>query len=207
MPKGLIRYQQCGVFHFINFSCFHRFPNLGTAAARDLFERSLEAMRIRYEFVVCGYVVMPDHVHLLVSEPKKAILSKAIQALKLSVSVQSRERPFWQPRYYDFNVNNEEKRVEKLRYMHRNPVVRGLAEKAEDCHPTDEDLSVGTPVGVVQLPALCDRSGRKSRDRIFLDRLAARARRHPRSKEASVPGLRRRQKGQRCGVRLKTTHP
>ena len=75
---------------------------------------------------------MPEHVHLLLSEPKKAILSKAIQALKLSVSVQSRERPFWQPRYYDFNVHNEEKRVEKLRYMHRNPVVRGMVAKPED---------------------------------------------------------------------------
>ena len=62
----------------------------------------------------------------------KALLSKAIQALKLSVSVQSRERPFWQARYYDFNVNTEEKRVQKLRYMHRNPVRRGLAEKPED---------------------------------------------------------------------------
>src|ERR1035438_7303087 len=132
MPKGLVRYQQACCFHFINFSCYRRLPNLGTAAARDLFERSLEAMHIRYDFVVCGYVVMPDHVHLLVSEPKKAILSKAIQALKLSVSVQSKERPFWQPRYYDFNVNNEKKRVEKLRYMHRNPVVRGLVEKPED---------------------------------------------------------------------------
>ena len=75
---------------------------------------------------------MPEHVHLLVGEPKKAILSKAIQALKLSVSVQRRERPFWQPRYYDFNMHNEEKRVEKLRYMHRNPVRCGLVEKPED---------------------------------------------------------------------------
>jgi putative transposase len=88
-------------------------------------------MRIRYDFVVCGYVVMPEHVHLLVSEPKQAILSKAIQALKLSVSVQRQERPFWQPRYYDFNVHNELKRVEKLRYMHRNPVKRGLVKKPE----------------------------------------------------------------------------
>jgi putative transposase len=79
-----------------------------------------------------GYVVMPEHVHLLVSEPKKTILSKAVQALKLSVSVQSKKRPFWQVRYYDFNVYNEEKRVEKLRYMHRNPVKRGLVEKPED---------------------------------------------------------------------------
>jgi putative transposase len=132
MTKGLVRYQQCGCFHFITFSCHHRQPHLGSAAARGLFERSHEAMRLRYDFVVCGYVVMPEHVHLLVSEPKKTILSKAIQALKLSVSVQSRERPFWQPRYYDFNVHNAEKRVEKLRYMHRNPVKRGLVEKPED---------------------------------------------------------------------------
>jgi len=89
-------------------------------------------MRARYDFVVCGYAVMPEHVHLLVSEPKEALLSKAIQALKLSVSVQSRQRPFWQARYYDFNVHNEEKRIEKLRYMHRNPVKRGLVEKPED---------------------------------------------------------------------------
>ena|ERR1035437_9518208 len=132
MPKGLVRYQQCGSFHFISFTCYHRFHHLGTAQARELFERSLESMRRRYDFVVYGYVVMPEHVHLLVSEPKKALLSKAIQALKLSVSVQSRERPFWQARYYDFNVHNEEKRVEKLRYMHRNPVKRGLVEKPED---------------------------------------------------------------------------
>jgi putative transposase len=86
-------------------------------------------MRLRYDFVVSGYVAMPDRVHLLVSEPKKALLSKAIQTLKLSVSVQCKEKPFWQPRYYDFNVHNEEKRVEKLRSMHRNPVKRGLVGK------------------------------------------------------------------------------
>lgn len=132
MTKGPVRYQQCGCFHFLTFSCYRRLPYLGSAQARSLFERSLEAMRIRYSFVVCGYVVMPEHVHLLVSEPKKAPLSKAIQALKLSVSVQSKERPFWQARYYDFNVHSEQKRIEKLRYMHRNPVKRGLVAKPEE---------------------------------------------------------------------------
>jgi putative transposase len=131
MTKGLIRYQHCGSFHFVTFSCFGRLPHLGAAAARSLFERSLESMRRRYNFAVCGYVVMPEHVHLLVSEPKQSQLSTAIQALKLSVSVQSKERPFWLPRYYDFNVHNEDKRIEKLRYMHRNPVKRGLVERPE----------------------------------------------------------------------------
>jgi putative transposase len=76
--------------------------------------------------------VMPEHVHLLVSEPKKCLLFKAIQALKLSVSVQQRKRPFWQARYYDFNVFTMAKHVEKLKYIHRNPVVLRLVAQPED---------------------------------------------------------------------------
>jgi putative transposase len=94
MAQKLVRYQRTGDFHFATFSCYRRRPYLDSPAARHLFERSLEAMRIRYEFCVFGYVVIPKHVHLLVSEPKRAILAKAIQALKLSVSVQCHERPF-----------------------------------------------------------------------------------------------------------------
>ena len=126
MRTELIRYHHTGHFHFVTFSCHDRQPYLASVAARDLFERSLEKMRARYDFAVIGYVLMPEHVHLLVSEPKKGALSKAILALKLSVSVQSDERPFWLARYYDFNVFSAAKRVEKLRYMHRNPVKRGL---------------------------------------------------------------------------------
>ena len=59
-------------------------------------------------------------------------LSRAIQALKLSVAVRRMERPFWQARYYDFNVHTHGKHVENLRYMHRNPVVRGLVARPED---------------------------------------------------------------------------
>ena len=128
---GLVRYQQAEDLHFVTFSCFHRLPHLGAAPARNAFERSLETMRRRYDFLVMGYVVMPEHVHLLVSEPRLAVLAKALQALKLSVAVQHAERPFWQKRYYDFNVFSEEKRVEKLRYIHRNPVTRGLVSSPE----------------------------------------------------------------------------
>jgi putative transposase len=132
MPRGLIRYNQTGGFHFLTFSCFHRTQLLRTAAARDLFEDALERTRLRYLFVVAGYVVMPEHVHLLIGEPLKATVSAVVHALKLSVSMRSANRPFWQARYYDFNVHNEEKRVEKLRYMHRNPVVRGLVVRPKD---------------------------------------------------------------------------
>jgi putative transposase len=77
----------------------------------ELFENALERVRLRYLFVVAGYVVMPEHVHLLVNEPARALLSAAIQALKLSVTMRRRERPFWQAHYYDFNVSEHDKTV------------------------------------------------------------------------------------------------
>jgi putative transposase len=132
MPWGLVRFQQSGDLHFITFSCYGRKLFLGSAAARDLFERSLETMRVRYAFLVIGYVVMPEHVHLLLSEPSDGVLAVALKALKLSVAVQRRERPFWQARYYDFNVFTDRKRAEKLRYLHRNPVTRGLVVQPAD---------------------------------------------------------------------------
>ena len=130
MEGKRIRYQQTGEFHFLTFSCYHRRAYL--SGKMELFEDALERVRRRYLFVVAGYVVMPEHVHLLVNEPRRALLSKAVQAFKLSVSMRSRERPFWQAHYYDFNVSSHEKFVEKLRYIHRNPVKRGLVAKPED---------------------------------------------------------------------------
>ncbi|HEY1986197.1 MAG TPA: transposase [Terracidiphilus sp.] len=132
MTHGLHRYQQGGDLHFITFSCYQRRPYLGCAARRALFESALERIRRRSGFVVLGYVVMPEHVHLLVNEPIVSALDRAVQALKLSVCVRQPERPFWQARYYDFNVFSVAKQKEKLRYMHRNPVVRGLVAKPED---------------------------------------------------------------------------
>ena len=132
MPQGLIRYEHAGNFHFLTFGCYHRFQDLGTAGARDLFEDALERTRRRYKFVVGGYVAMAEHVHLMIGEPAKGTVSGVVHALKLSVAMRRSERPFWQARFYDFLVHNEAKRVEKIRYMHRNPVVRGLVEKPED---------------------------------------------------------------------------
>ena len=79
-----------------------------------------------------GYVVMPEHVHLLLGEPGRELLAVGIQALKLSAANRAKQRPFWQARYYDFNVFTEAKRIEKLDYMHANPMKRGLVDKPED---------------------------------------------------------------------------
>jgi len=135
VPRGLKRYQQAGDLHFITFSCYRRQPLLGTPQARRIFEQTLEQVRRWYGFYVTGYVVMPEHVHLLVSEPERASLAVAIQMLKQMVARKLHSLalgfPFWQARYYDFNVWTAKKRIEKLRYMHRNPVERGLVERPE----------------------------------------------------------------------------
>jgi putative transposase len=132
MVLGLERFQAERDLHFVTFSCFHRLGYLRSAGARDLFEDALARMSYCYRFEVKGYVVMPEHVHLLLSEPEKDLLSVGMQALKISVSKRGKERPFWQARYYDFNVFTQDKRLEKLNYMHWNPVKRGLVEKPED---------------------------------------------------------------------------
>lgn len=145
MPRNLKRYYGSGDLHFITASCYQRQPLLDTAKRRDLFLSVLERTRRRYRFVVLGYVVMPEHVHLLLSEPRRDSLSAVMQALKLGfvrrlltpgcalreASVRRGPDRIWQARFYDFNVWTERKRIEKLRYMHRNPVKRGLVSSPE----------------------------------------------------------------------------
>jgi putative transposase len=142
-----VRYQNQGCLHFITFSCYWRMKLLVSAAARDTFERELERVRRWYGCFITGYVVMPEHVHLLISEPERGKLSLVIQMLKQLTSrklkpaahppADNAGRPgqlkrFWQVRYYGFPVWTEAKRIEKLRYIHRNPVRRGLTERPED---------------------------------------------------------------------------
>ncbi len=135
MPWRLQRFQHAGHLHYITFTCYHRTPRLSLPAACDFFEHTLERVRRWYDFYIFGYVVMPEHVHLLLGEPERGELSVALQMLKQIVARKLRpgsEEPFWQRRYYDFNVFSQRKFVEKLRYIHRNPVRRGLVEKPED---------------------------------------------------------------------------
>jgi len=134
MPSSLHRYQSSGSYHFITFTCYHRHPCLNDDCARPAFEEILEALRARHNFFVFGYVLMPDHVHLLLSEPKNHLLADTLRALKTQTSKKlKRDRPyFWQRRYYDRNIITQSEFVEKLRYIHRNPVGEGLVEKPED---------------------------------------------------------------------------
>jgi putative transposase len=149
----LRRYYGRGHLHFITFSCYRRQQLLCTGRARELFLKLLDEVRARYGFRLVGYVVMPEHVHLLISEPGKGTPSKALQVLKQRVSRAMRRKRrrsgagqmvlpfaraggdgahFWQRRFYDFNVWSAKKVTEKLNYMHLNPVQRKLVKHPKD---------------------------------------------------------------------------
>ena len=156
MPSRLKRYQQTGQLHYITFTYYHRLKHLDSAAVRDVFEQTLERARRWYRFQVVGYVVMPEHVHLLMSEPERSNLATALQALKRRSSSRIRKqagcRRVWQKRYYDFNVFSARKRTEKLRYMHRNPAKRGLVQNP------DHAIAVGV-IGVSESSLCCRVAG------------------------------------------------
>jgi putative transposase len=181
MPRGLRRFQESGHSHFVTFSCWRRQPYFSTQELFDLFVQCLEDMRVRFDLRMYGYVVMPEHVHLLLSEPAafsqvsaqrtsanlghqpsfhQASLADAIHYLKLSFAKRARGiRPgvaqarlsqvsaqgtsanlghrhssssFWEKRYHDRNVRDVREFTGKLRYLHRNPVKRGLVRTPEE---------------------------------------------------------------------------
>jgi REP element-mobilizing transposase RayT len=140
-------------------SAFHNVQLLSAAAAVEVgagtgYLRERVGESTRGEGVhLLGYVVMPEHVHLLMSEPKQGTPSTVLQKLKFRVARKLRKRrkpmcagqmrlpfaetgeplrAFWQARFYDFNVYSKGKKREKLNYMHANPVIRGLVK-----HPRD----------------------------------------------------------------------
>jgi putative transposase len=158
MTKALHRYYGNHDLHFITCSCYHRQSQLGTPERRDLFLRILEEARQKYRFVIHGYVVMPEHFHLLMTEPEQGDPSVVMKVLKerftkklrtevgveggtegapliasfaMSGFLRPESAPVWQKRFYDFNLWTEDKHIEKLRYMHRNPVKRGLVGRPE----------------------------------------------------------------------------
>ncbi len=81
MPAGLKRYYGKGHLRFITFSCYRRLPQLKTVRARDIFVQELGKVRDETGFRLLGYVVMPEHVHLLMSEPKRGMPSMVWQRL------------------------------------------------------------------------------------------------------------------------------
>src|SRR3989442_6046952 len=152
MPKGLKRHYGQGDLHFITFCCYHRRRYLETVRARNLFLKVLEEVRSTFQFWLIGYVIMPEHVHLLISEPKKSNVSRVLQVLKQRVSRAMRgkkrrisrsqlslkfgdsmmeDRRFWQRRFFDFYLWGGAKREEKTHLIQLQPLKEQLGEQSQ----------------------------------------------------------------------------
>jgi putative transposase len=131
---------------FITFCCYRRHKFLTHEAVIGEFLDTLTAMKEKHRFLLLGYVVMPEHVHLVLHPEDGTQLGRVMGELKsksatgiianqlVSFPADCRvvkngvERwAIWQPRCYDHNCRTEETVLEKINYCHNNPVRRGLA--------------------------------------------------------------------------------
>ena len=134
----LRHYDYSGEVRFVTFSCYRRLPGLDTAYAKSIFVSCLDKARYKYGFKLLGYVVMPEHVHLVLYPPEGIELGRVIGEIKshmarvyFSKSPVERagsRRVFWQRRCYDHNCRTSGTVIEKINYCHNNPVERGLVD-------------------------------------------------------------------------------
>jgi putative transposase len=155
--KRCKRYDVPGHAHFLTFSCFRRQAFLGRDRAREWLAEAIVEAKRKQEFRLIAWVFMPEHVHLLIKpERTEYRISSILASMKLPVTIAAREwvvahaptflrhmldeQPngsravrFWQRGGgYDRNIYTAEELWEKIRYIHQNPVRRGLVARAVD---------------------------------------------------------------------------
>ena len=145
-PRRIINYP--GHAHFVTFSTYQRRRFLDSPETRDIVLEALQKCLVSHQTLCAGFVIMPDHVHAILSGAEDFEISPFIQVWKKTSSYRikkffareldayrglcPKDCPIWQARFYDFNVDSNEKFNEKIEYMHQNPVVAKLTETALD---------------------------------------------------------------------------
>ncbi|MBU8934744.1 MAG: transposase [candidate division Zixibacteria bacterium] len=138
----LRHYDNLGTARFVTFSTYRRQPTLIDCRTVTVVLNYLDAARSKHGFRLLGYVVMPEHIHLVLHPPDGMKLGFVIREIKSRSArdVYSHEpnapkgvrRVFWQFRCYDHNCRSPESVVEKIRYCHNNPVKRGMVASPDE---------------------------------------------------------------------------
>ncbi len=173
--KQLHRIEQTHDLRFLTFSTYDRLPLFLNDRIRDLFATHLEAARVAFSFNLYAWVVMPEHIHLLLwpllpEHPVSALLSQLKRGFARQVVERWREirasvlprltMPdgsirFWQRGGgYDRNIFSSEETSEKLNYIHQNPVTRGLVTRPQDWVWSSARWYAGDRAGPVQIDSL-----------------------------------------------------
>ena len=155
--KRVKHYDEPGRCHELTFSCYRRMPLLTNDPWRELFCQALDGAIERHKYQTFAFVLMPEHVHLLVQPSTDGSgVSSLLKAIKrpfsyrikqrlidaessLLVKLTVRQRPgvttfrFWQEGPgYDRNPTTPKAVMSAIDYIHENPVRRGLCLRAVD---------------------------------------------------------------------------
>ena len=142
--KHLIHYDKLGTTRFITFSCHRRMNLFLERNSFLLFLHSLDRLRQKYSFRLLGYVIMPNHVHLVIYPSVEMALGHVMGELKAHSAFHIIRRwklydkallkklevmrngksvyALWQRRCYDHNCRSVGDVREKINYCHNNPV-------------------------------------------------------------------------------------
>ncbi len=137
--KTIKRIDAPGHAHALTFSCYCGHPWFESNEIAYLLIENLQRCRLRHDFDLWAYVIMPEHVHLLIMPRQPSYRMAAILAsIKRPVAYQARQRigrdlpHFWQPGGgYDRNLTEPKTVYHEIEYIHANPVRRGLCKKPE----------------------------------------------------------------------------
>ncbi|WP_237564898.1 REP-associated tyrosine transposase [Blastopirellula marina] len=142
--------------HFLTFSCFRRLPLLSRPRTCQYLIDAIEISREKNGFDLWAYVIMPEHVHLIILPHAHSKIAAILSTIKQSVAKRAlfwlqqnapqflsqiedvqpngkRSHRFWQRGPgYDRNLRSTRDVHEKMRYVHENPVRRSLVLRAID---------------------------------------------------------------------------
>jgi putative transposase len=180
--KRCKRYDVAGHCHYLTFSCFRRQAFLARDRTRKWLAEAIVGAREKHGFRIFAWVFMPEHVHMLIKPEREGYrISKILASMKLSVSIAAREwvvgnaptflrymldeQPngkravrFWQRGGgYDRNLYTLEELWEKIGYIHRNPVRRGLVEKAVEWEWSSARDYAGVGKGILPVEMMRER--------------------------------------------------
>ncbi|GMV25995.1 MAG: hypothetical protein AMXMBFR58_20260 [Phycisphaerae bacterium] len=149
--KRMRRREVDGGLRFITFSCHRRIPLFSSPSVAWVFVRAMASARVRRKFRLIAWVVMPEHIHMIILPPDGEPLAKILAGIKTSVAkhcigrwTEMRARildrladgngtpRFWQRGGgFDRNIRGTAELCREIRYTHRNPVERGLVDRPE----------------------------------------------------------------------------
>ncbi|MBI4798987.1 MAG: transposase [Desulfarculus sp.] len=158
-------YDDLGHAFFLTFSCYKRRRLLDADPAKAIVLDVLTSQLSKQDGKCAGFVIMPDHVHAVVWFGQQVQLSYFMKQWKQRSSIQlkrnlkecqwvyakeiSWDEPIWQAGYYSFNIYSEQKLIEKMNYMHSNPVKAGLVDKPEKWqYSSSRHYALGASAGI-----------------------------------------------------------